>query len=70
MTQGAYTEAKTGITFVTWTAGIAPGEASDGGGPGPFTFGLVLPADAATANATEYIGYLVGPHHDSPVQRS
>jgi hypothetical protein len=26
----------------------------------PFTFGMTLPADALTKDATEYIGFLVG----------
>jgi cellobiose dehydrogenase (acceptor) len=50
MTQGSYTDAETGIKLKTWTA-------ADGA---PFTFGLALPSDALTKDATEYIGLLVG----------
>jgi cellobiose dehydrogenase (acceptor) len=49
MTAGNYTDAATGIKLSTWTA-------TDGGA---FTFGLALPPDALTKDATEYIGLLV-----------
>ncbi|KAL2162456.1 hypothetical protein VTH06DRAFT_7369 [Thermothelomyces fergusii] len=48
MTEGTYTHEATGITFKTWTP-------SDGS---TFTFGLALPGDALTNDATEYIGLL------------
>ena len=53
MTQGAYTDPATGIDFTTWSAD------PDSDGDGAFTFGLALPEDAATRDATEYIGLLV-----------
>ncbi|KAL1840629.1 hypothetical protein VTJ49DRAFT_280 [Mycothermus thermophilus] len=47
MTEGAYTHQDTGITFKTWS------------GPGSqFTFGIALPPDALTKDATEYIGLI------------
>ncbi|KAL1850426.1 hypothetical protein VTK73DRAFT_9685 [Phialemonium thermophilum] len=52
MTPGVYADAATGITFTTWSAPL------DENGDGTYTFGMVLPADAATRNATEYLGYL------------
>ncbi|KAK4239955.1 cellobiose dehydrogenase [Achaetomium macrosporum] len=48
MTEGSYTDAGTGIKLKTWTA-------TDGA---PFAFGLALPSDALTKDATEYIGLL------------
>ncbi|KAK4126752.1 hypothetical protein N657DRAFT_610772 [Parathielavia appendiculata] len=48
MTEGSYTDAESGIKLKTWTA-------TDGT---PFTFGLALPSDAVTKDATEYIGLL------------
>lgn len=49
MSAGSYTDAETGIKLKTWSA-------TDGA---PYTFGLALPSDALTKDATEYIGYLV-----------
>lgn len=49
----AYTDPDTDITFDTWTV---PGTLAEGG----FTFGVALPSDALTTDATEFIGYLVG----------
>jgi cellobiose dehydrogenase (acceptor) len=49
MNEGSYTDAATGVKFKTWTA---PGESL-------YTFGMALPEDALTKNATEYIGLLV-----------
>jgi cellobiose dehydrogenase (acceptor) len=49
MTAGSYTDSETGIALKTWTA--TSGSA--------FTFGMALPADALTKDATEYIGLLV-----------
>jgi cellobiose dehydrogenase (acceptor) len=48
MTAGTYTDEATGIKLNTW-------EATSGAA---FTFGLALPADALTTDATEYIGLL------------
>jgi len=48
MTAGSYTDSETGIALKTWTA-------TDGA---PYTFGLALPSDALTKDATEYIGLL------------
>jgi cellobiose dehydrogenase (acceptor) len=48
MTAGTYTDEATGITLNTWTANSG----------GAFTFGMALPADALTTDATEYIGLL------------
>jgi cellobiose dehydrogenase (acceptor) len=52
MKNGTYTDAATNITFSTWSAPLHKD------GTGAYTFGVALPADAATANATEYVGYL------------
>jgi len=46
-----YTEASSGITFQSQWFGEGSG------------FGIVLPKDGATKNATEYIGYYVNLHH-------
>ncbi|KAK0712966.1 hypothetical protein B0T26DRAFT_651469 [Lasiosphaeria miniovina] len=46
MTEGVYTDLKTGISFTTWTS-------QDG-----FTTGLVLPPNAAGQDAVDYIGLL------------
>jgi cellobiose dehydrogenase (acceptor) len=57
----AWTDSKTGITFDTWSATDAPPN-GDSEGPqtsGGFTFGVALPADALTTDATEFIGYMV-----------
>ncbi|KAK3375743.1 hypothetical protein B0T24DRAFT_206703 [Lasiosphaeria ovina] len=56
MAEAPYTDAKTGIKFNTWstTNGSDPEAAS----VAPFTFGLSLPGDALTKDATEYIGIL------------
>ncbi|KAL2127940.1 hypothetical protein VTI74DRAFT_9945 [Chaetomium olivicolor] len=48
MTEGSYTDPETGIKLKTWSA-------TEGA---PYTFGLALPSDALTKNATEYIGLL------------
>ncbi|KAH6613732.1 cellobiose dehydrogenase [Chaetomium sp. MPI-SDFR-AT-0129] len=48
MTAGTYTDEATGISFKTWTATSG----------GAFTFGIALPSDALTTDATEYLGYL------------
>ena len=55
MTAGSYTDAATGIKLKTWAA-------AEGA---PYTFGMALPADALTKDATEYIGLLVrqNQHH-------
>ncbi|KOS38382.1 hypothetical protein ACN38_g10798 [Penicillium nordicum] len=48
----AYTDPDTGITFDTW----AVSETLSKGG---FTFGIALPSDALTTDASEFIGYLL-----------
>ncbi|KAJ5185980.1 Cellobiose dehydrogenase cytochrome [Penicillium cf. griseofulvum] len=48
----AYTDPDTGITFDTWTV-------SETLSKGGFTFGMALPSDALTTDATEFIGYLL-----------
>ncbi|KAI1373926.1 carbohydrate-binding module family 1 protein [Hypoxylon crocopeplum] len=53
-----YTDSETGITFDTWTV---PDKADGGSGvsiTGGLTFGLALPENALTVDATEFIGYL------------
>lgn len=54
---GTYTDADTGIIFATQT--IPDGNPAQGLTRGGFTVGLALPADAATVDATEYIGMIV-----------
>ncbi|KAF3004614.1 hypothetical protein E8E14_008457 [Neopestalotiopsis sp. 37M] len=46
LAQTAYTDPKTGIQFSTWTQ------------KGGYTYGVALPGDALTKDATEYIGLL------------
>lgn len=48
-----FTDAASGITFNSW--GIPNGSPSTQGG---FRFGMALPQDALTTDATEFIGYL------------
>ncbi|KAK4150359.1 cellobiose dehydrogenase [Chaetomidium leptoderma] len=48
MTTGTYTDAETGIKLSTWSSTS----------PALFTFGMALPANALTKDATEYIGLL------------
>lgn len=48
-----YTDPDTGIVFDTWK--IPAGTVTGG-----MTFGVALPSDALTTDATEFIGYLVG----------
>ncbi|KAJ5951339.1 uncharacterized protein N7479_009752 [Penicillium vulpinum] len=48
----AYTDPDTDITFDTWTV-------SESLTKGGFTFGIALPSDALTTDATEFIGYLL-----------
>ncbi|KFY27341.1 hypothetical protein V493_03549 [Pseudogymnoascus sp. VKM F-4281 (FW-2241)] len=55
---GKYTDEDTGIIFATQT--IPDGTAAQGLTKGGFTVGLALPADAATVDATEYIGMIIG----------
>lgn len=54
---GTYTDEDTGIIFATQT--IPNGSPLSGYTTGGFTVGLALPADAATVDATEYIGLIV-----------
>ncbi|KKK27390.1 hypothetical protein ARAM_002277 [Aspergillus rambellii] len=46
-----YTDSDTGITFDTWTVAASSSAAG-------LTFGMALPGDALTTDATEFIGYL------------
>ncbi|KAF3058966.1 Cellobiose dehydrogenase [Daldinia childiae] len=53
-----YKDSKTGIAFDTWTV---PDKADGSGGVsawGGLTFGVALPENALTVDATEFIGYL------------
>ncbi|KAI1394791.1 carbohydrate-binding module family 1 protein [Hypoxylon fuscum] len=53
-----YTDSNTGIIFDTWTV---PDKADGGSGvsaTGGLTFGVALPENALTVDATEFIGYL------------
>lgn len=54
---GTYTDEDTGIIFATQT--IPDGAPLSGYTTGGFTVGLALPANAATVDATEYIGLIV-----------
>jgi cellobiose dehydrogenase (acceptor) len=60
-----YKDEKTGIEFGTWD--YTP-DASDDDDPGfgAYKFGMALPADAMTKDATEYIGILVSANHNPP----
>ena len=49
-----FTDAGSGITFNSWP--IANGGSQTQGG---YTFGVALPSNALTTDATEFIGYLV-----------
>jgi len=49
-----FTDPQTGITFNTW--GLPNGSPQTQGG---YTFGMALPEDAFSTDATEFIGYLV-----------
>jgi cellobiose dehydrogenase (acceptor) len=53
-----YTDPGTNITFGTWSVGGSVNPAA-GQPQATFTFGMALPQDALTKDATEYIGYLV-----------
>ncbi len=56
-----YTDPGTGINFDTWSATNAPPN-GDSEGPqtlGGLTFGVALPSNALSVDATEFIGYLV-----------
>ncbi|KAL5351186.1 hypothetical protein ACLOAV_003037 [Pseudogymnoascus australis] len=55
---GTYTDPDTGIIFATQT--IPDGNPTQGLTKGGFTVGLALPANAATVDATEYIGMIIG----------
>ena len=64
MVPGTYTDPNTSIDFKTWSAPL------DENGNGAFTFGMVLPQDAASKNATEYIGLLVRWDLESGMRKS
>ena len=49
-----FTEPNTGIRFDTWTVAVSSFSAG-------LTFGMALPEDALSTDATEFIGYLVYP---------
>ena len=51
-TIGKFTDADTGIIFATTTF-------TDAATKGGFTWGIALPANAATVDATEYVGMIV-----------
>jgi cellobiose dehydrogenase (acceptor) len=51
-----YTDGKTGITFGTWS--VQGSTDPNSVAQGSYSFGMVLPPDATTKDATEYIGYL------------
>lgn len=53
MTAGSHLDVQTGINFTTWSS--VPTKT----GQDKFTFGIVLPRDAATKDANEFIGLLV-----------
>lgn len=62
-THGTFTEPTTGISF--YTSVEANGTITGDGDMstvslGGFTFGMVLPGNAATVNSYEYIGLIVG----------
>lgn len=61
--QDQYTDPETGIEFETWST------IPDTEGRGAFTFGMALPSNATSNDATEYIGFLVRkppyPHQSS-----
>ncbi|KAK4106178.1 carbohydrate-binding module family 1 protein [Parathielavia hyrcaniae] len=48
-----FTDAETGIVFNSWTVPAESGQTQ-----GAFTFGMALPSNALTTDATEFIGYL------------
>ena len=62
MTPGSFLDTSSGINFTTWSAPL------DQNGNGALTFGMVLPPDAATKDATDYIGYLVSSSISLPQQ--
>lgn len=64
MSAGEYTDPATKIKFATWTSVSSDPESA---GTTPYTFGLTLPADALTKDATEYIGILVGHQNFSQI---
>ncbi|KAI0014611.1 fungal cellulose binding domain-containing protein [Xylariomycetidae sp. FL0641] len=62
----SFTDSETGITFDTW---IVPDTANGGSSStstwGGMTFGVALPEDALTTDATEFIGYLQCPSNST-----
>ena len=61
MTPVVYTDPTTGIVFDTWVVPDQPadGQTSGSATSGGLTWGVALPSDALTTDATEFIGYLV-----------
>lgn len=53
MTQGTYIDPDSALRFTSWSS------TPDADGRGAFTFGMTLLDDAATKNATDYVGVLV-----------
>ncbi|KAJ5042140.1 uncharacterized protein L3040_004697 [Drepanopeziza brunnea f. sp. 'multigermtubi'] len=70
-THGTYTEPNTGFIFYTSVQTNGKIGSGDGWGSlisdGGFTFGMALPADAATVDASEYIGLIIGSTPNGPV---
>ena len=66
-THGMYTEPNTGMTFYAsyQTNSATPGGMLDGNSQGGFLEGVALPPNAATVDATEFIGIIVrySSHH-------
>lgn len=60
MTPVVYTDPTTGIVFDTWVVPDQPanGDTSGSATSGGLTWGVALPSDALTTDATEFIGYL------------
>jgi hypothetical protein len=54
-----YTDPDTKISFNLWGIEAIHDEETETMGQGAYHFGMALPPDALTNDATEYIGYLV-----------
>ncbi|KAI0478626.1 fungal cellulose binding domain-containing protein [Xylariaceae sp. FL0804] len=65
-TATVYTDEGTGITFDTWIIpNSAAGDTVDTSTVGGMTFGVALPDDALTTDATEFIGYMQCPSNST-----
>lgn len=64
-THGMWTEPNTGIRFYTssQTNSATPGQLLDGTSKGGFIEGVALPPNAATVDATEFIGLIVSQYY-------